>query len=120
VPSSGFGRLGNSGSGASATVRTAMEKIRAIEDALAGMEEEQRIERKEAARKMMQTDHSSTLAASGSSKANNSRGGFAAPSDTGRYADRADAGRDRSPARTSGFVHPDRRRSRSPRAHRNG
>jgi len=128
LPTSGFRQAGAT----SSALRTALDKIRAIEDRLAEEDEQRAFERREAARKQIAVDsitRPATAAAATQARQQPRQDG------SGRedYAQRSgrSGGDDsrqrdgRSPPR-SGYVHPDRQRmrsrsrSRSPRGQRDG
>ena len=114
IPSSGFNVS------ARAPKLVALEKIRAIEDKLVAMEAEQRMERREAQRKMMEVDHITKQPQQHQHSARSQQQSQShhlrqqsPPRDRAPTADqRGEQSRGDSPRR-SGFIHPDRRRSRS-------
>ena len=127
IPSAGFGRHIDTTSRAttsSGVLLAALDKIRAIEDKLEAIQAEQNLERREAAKKMLNTDHSS--AASGARRqqpqqqqqpqttqrrdAPPNNVGLHRPSSPSRTST-GDQRADRSGGGRSGFVHPDRRRN---------
>jgi RNA recognition motif-containing protein len=120
LPSSGFRDVAASSGATTNVLRTALDKIRAIEDQLATEEEQLAFERREAARKQLGVDsitRPSAPALPASRATPPQQHQQQQPQQ--RY---DDGGRDGH--RSSGFVHPDRQkqrqrsRSRSPRAQR--